>query len=188
MTIQLSTLLDELRQDHRNMAVLLDLLEREVGHIHDGEAADEELMQDIMRYLTCYSDAVHHPKEDILYASMQRIEPGLARNLERVEPEHQRLAERGDALRRDIEASTAGTPIARKQLCDEARDYLRTLRRHMAWEEEDLFRRAAQLLQSHNEITIDVSKVDESDPVFGEVRQHSFSNLLEHITVFSTPP
>ena len=108
MTIQLSTLLDDLRQDHRNMAVLLNLLEREIGHIHEGQAADEELMQDIMRYMTCYSDAVHHPKEDILYECMRRLEPGLAHNLERVEPEHQRLAERGDTLRRDIEASASG--------------------------------------------------------------------------------
>lgn len=188
MTIQLSTLLDDLRQDHRNMAVLLNLLEREIEHIHDGEAADEELMQDIMRYMTCYSDAVHHPKEDILYACMQRVDPELARNLERVEPEHQLLAERGNTLRRDIEASTSGTPIPRDRLCDEARDYLRTLRKHMAWEEEDLFRRAAQLLRSHNEMTIDVSEVDESDPVFGAARQHSYKNLLDNIRIFSTPP
>lgn len=181
MTVQLQELLDDLHEDHRNMAILLDLLEREINRIAEGGSADDELMQDVMRYLTTYADAVHHPKEDILYARMRSLQPGLARGLERVEPDHRRIAECGDALRHDIEASASGTPVERRRLVEETRDYVRTLRRHMAWEEEDMFRRAAQLLKSEGGIAMDVSEVDDSDPVFGAVRQHSFANLLRSI-------
>jgi hemerythrin-like domain-containing protein len=93
MTILMADLLDDLHEDHRNMAVMLDLLERETGRIREGEKPDYELIHDIMRYMTVYSDAVHHPKEDLLYSGMQAEEPKLAKSLERVEPEHREIAE-----------------------------------------------------------------------------------------------
>ena len=61
MTILLADLLKDLREDHRNMATMLDLLNRQIGHIRDGERPDYELIHDVMRYMTTYSDAVHHP-------------------------------------------------------------------------------------------------------------------------------
>ena len=71
MTILLADLLSDLREDHRNMAIMLDLLSQQVEHIRDGERPDYELIHDIMRYMTIYSDAVHHPKEDVLYSAMR---------------------------------------------------------------------------------------------------------------------
>ena len=186
MTIQLQTLLDDLHEDHRNMSVLLDLLEREIARMSVGGNADEELTVDIMRYLTSYADAVHHPKEDILYARMRSLQPALANGLERVEPDHRRIAERGDALRQDIEASASGTPVERRRLVEETREYVRTLRRHMAWEEEDLFRRAAELLESQRDVAMDVAEVDAADPVFGAVRQRAYANLLQSIRHLAT--
>ena len=66
MTILLADLLNDLREDHRNMSIMLDLLSSQIEHIRDGERPDYELIHDIMRYMTVYSDAVHHPKEDLL--------------------------------------------------------------------------------------------------------------------------
>ena len=62
--------LAELREDHKNMALMLNLLERESNRIYEGEEPDYELLQDIMHYMTVYPDAVHHPKEDRLYAEL----------------------------------------------------------------------------------------------------------------------
>ena len=59
------------------MAIMLDLLERETDRIRDGEKPDYELIHDIMRYMTVYSDAVHHPKEDRLYAELKSFRPDL---------------------------------------------------------------------------------------------------------------
>jgi len=75
MTILMADLLEDLREDHRNMTTMLDLLGRQVDHIRDGDRPDYELIHDIMRYMTVYSDAVHHPKEDLLYASMKAEKP-----------------------------------------------------------------------------------------------------------------
>jgi len=181
MTILLADLLDDLREDHRNMAIMLDLLSRQVGHIRDGERPDYELIHDIMRYMTVYSDAVHHPKEDLLYAGMQAEQPQLAQGLERVEPEHQEIAALGERLRNDIEAVASGATVTRERVLTDTSEYVETLRRHMAWEEDDLFRRAEDLVKSEKSMFVDISHLDTLDPVFGPEREHSFANLLQNI-------
>ncbi len=182
MTILLADLLTDLREDHRNMAVMLDLLQREAGHIRDGEEPDYELIHDIMRYLTVYSDAVHHPKEDLLFRAMRDGRPKLAVGLERVEPEHSEIAELGEALRNDVEAIASGTAaVTRDHMVADTDDYVQLQRKHMAWEEEDLFRRADALVKEESKMFVDISHLDCLDPVFGSEREHSFANLLENI-------
>jgi hemerythrin-like domain-containing protein len=181
MTILLADLLRDLREDHRNMSAMLDLLSKQINHIRDGERPDYELIHDIMRYMTIYSDAVHHPKEDLLYARMKAEQPDLAQGLERVEPEHEEIGELGETLRNDVEAVASGAAVTRDRLVEDTEEYVSTLRKHMAWEEEDLFRRAKDLVEGEAEMFIDISNFDRLDPVFGPQREHSFENLLRNI-------
>jgi hemerythrin-like domain-containing protein len=185
VSIQLADILEDLRQDHRNMSVMLDLLEREIGRVRDGRGPDYELINDIMRYLTVYSDAVHHPKEDILYRAMQDAHPDLAAGLEHVEPEHRKLAELGVTLRIGIEAIAADAPVSRSRIVANTGKYVDYLRRHMDWEERDLFPRAEALIKAETAMFVDISHLDKLDPVFGPEREHSFANLLHNIQDFS---
>jgi len=188
MTILMADLLEDLREDHRNMATMLDLLGRQVDHIRNGDRPDYELIHDIMRYMTVYSDAVHHPKEDLLYASMKAEKPDLDADLARVGPEHREIAELGETLRNDVEAVASGAAVTRERIIADTTEYVRQLRQHMAWEEEDLFRRARDLVQSEKSMSVDVSHLDTLDPVFGPEREHSFANLLRSIKDFSEVP
>jgi len=181
VTIQLADILSDLHEDHRNMTVMLDLLARETEHIREGEKPDYELMHDIMRYMTVYSDAVHHPKEDLLYGAMKKERPELAAGLEQVEPEHEEIARLGETLRNDIEAVASGAAVTRDRIIADATDYVQRLREHMAWEETDLFRRADALVQDESAMFVDISHLDHLDPVFGPERGHSFANLLQNI-------
>jgi hemerythrin-like domain-containing protein len=185
VTIQLADILSDLRQDHRNMAVMLDLLERETGRIEGGDKPDYELIHDIMRYMTVYSDAVHHPKEDVLYAAMKAERPDLAGGLELVEPEHEDLARLGESLRNDIEAIASGAAVTRNHVIEDARSYIGRLRDHMNWEEGDLFKRADSLVENEAAMFLDISHLDTLDPVFGPEREHTFANLLENIKAFA---
>jgi len=181
VTIRLADILNDLREDHRNIAIMLDLLERETGRIRDGEEPDFELIHDIMRYMTVYSDAVHHPKEDILYEAIRTGRPDLADGLEQVEPEHQELARLGEALRNDIEAIASGVAVTRDCIVADTTKYIALLRYHMDWEEGDLFGRAASLVDAEAAMFVDISRLKDLDPVFGPEREHSFANLLENI-------
>ena len=178
MSNEAAELLAELRQDHRNMAILLGLLRDETDRIDQDELPDFELLHDVMRYMTVYSDAMHHPKEDLIYDGMRQLNPELTAGLERVEEDHQEIAALGETLRDDIEAVIAGTAVTRKRVVNDARDYMRRLNKHMAWEEEDLFRRAAQQI---DDLEIDTSHLSAIDPVFGAKREASFAGLLQAI-------
>ena len=175
MSTVATELLAELRQDHRNMAILLGLLDDQTDLIGTDQTPDFELLHDIMRYMTVYSDAMHHPKEDLIYAGMVAAQPELAEGLERVEEDHEEIAALGQQLRDDIEAIIAGTAITRDKVLEDAANYMRRLKQHMAWEEEDLFRRADA--QGDN-LVIDTSHLAATDPVFGERREASFASLL----------
>jgi len=181
MTILLADLLADLREDHRNMATMLDLLERDLKRIRHSEKPDYELIHDIMRYMTVYSDAVHHPKEDLLYATMRAEDPSLATGLEKVEPEHRELAILGETLRNDVEAIASGATVTRFRLVADMTDYVERLRAHMSWEEGDLFRRADALVAAESAMFVSISHLDKLDPVFGPEREHSFANLLQSI-------
>ena len=77
-------ILAELRQDHKNMALLLNLLERESNRIYEGDDPDFDVLHDVMQYMTVYPDAVHHPKEDRLYAEVRSVRPDLASGFDRI--------------------------------------------------------------------------------------------------------
>jgi hemerythrin-like domain-containing protein len=164
--------------DHRNMSILLDMLQEEADRLEHNEDIDFELTHDIMRYMTVYSDAIHHPREDLVYAGLLAAEPKLAEGLEVVEEQHQELAELGGQLRADIAAVLSGTAITRARIVADTRSYVHRLRQHMAWEEEDMFRRVDAKAET---IEIDDTHLKASDPVFGKKREAEFTGLYEAI-------
>jgi hemerythrin-like domain-containing protein len=181
VTHKIAQILEQLREDHRNMAIMLTLLESEGSRIHAGDEPDFELLHDILSYLTVYSDAVHHPKEDLIYAKLWSRGPQLSSGLERIEDEHRELAELGQILRRDFEAIVAGAAVTRDRVIADTFTYAERLRNHMRWEEEDLFLRADEVAASAEDVKVDASHLSTDDPVFGEAPEAIFDNLLRSI-------
>jgi len=181
MTIKLSQVLAELREDHRNLRLLLNLLESESESVTVDDEPDFELLRDIMQYMTVYSDAVHHPKEDLVYGLIREHDAELATDLERVEPEHLQIAELGTTLRNDIEAIISGTAVTRDKLHSDLQGYVTLLRRHMRWEEDELFPKADALASVKTAVGISVALFPDDDPLFGATTAASFTNLLTYL-------
>lgn len=178
MAADTQNLLEELREDHRNMARVLDVLAGIVQSARSGTDPDFELVVEIMRYMTVYPDAVHHPKEDIIYAELKASRPDLAEGLEDVPSEHREIADLGTRLRDEAVAITAGAAVRREHFVDDANRYLEKLRQHMQWEEKDLFRRIDTMLEE----TPPAPRADEfghiQDPVFELEVEAAFRRLL----------
>jgi len=180
-----STIIAELRTDHKNMALMLNLLERESNRIYEGQEPDYELLQDIMHYMTVYPDAVHHPKEDRLYAELKAFRPDLSTGFKRITMDHRHIAELSLKLRTDIESINLGNPIRRNAVVADALRYVNTLRGHMQWEELDLFRRVDEMIdQGHNALD-SANFRHRSDPVFGPEVEENFGRLVESVEAYS---
>ena len=174
-------ILRELREDHRNMAIVLDVLAEVIEEAAAGNDPDFELVDEIMRYMTVYPDAVHHPKEDILYAQLQRERPDLADGLDDVPADHHAIAELGTALRDDVEAINAGGAVRREKLVEDMSNYVDRLRRHMNWEEGDLFKRIDSMLDDQDR-AVDVSQFEHSkDPIFDLEIESGFQRLMSSL-------
>jgi hemerythrin-like domain-containing protein len=176
-----ATILAELRQDHRNMAVMLNMLERESNRLYEGEEPDYELLHDIMHYMTVYPDTVHHPKEDRIYAELKAARPDLSTGFERITMDHRHIAELSIKLRDDIAAILSGNPVKRKGVVADALRYVNTLRGHMQWEELDLFRRIDAMIREGHEELESANFAHEADPLFGPEVEHNFGRLAESI-------
>jgi len=183
METESRTLMQELRADHRNMAIILDLLHDIAEQASAGQDPDFELFDEIMRYMTVYPDAVHHPKEDIMYEQLRSKRPDLAEGLEDVPVDHREIAELGSSLRDDVEAINAGAAVRREKLVEDTTQYVERLRAHMSWEERDLFKRIDSMLDSEPQ-EFDVAEFEHiKDPVFELEIEAGFRRLLSSLKV-----
>ena len=169
-----STVIAELRTDHKNMALMLNLLERESNLIYEGKEPDYELLWDIMHYMTVYPDAVHHPKEDRLYAELKAVRPDLSTGFERITMDHRHIAELSVTLRADIESINLGNPVRLNAIVADTLRYVNKLRGHMQWEELDLFRRVDEMIRLGHDVLDTANFVHGSDPVFGSEVEENF--------------
>ncbi len=183
-----STVIAELRTDHKNMALMLNLLERESNLIYEGKEPDYELLQDIMHYMTVYPDAVHHPKEDRLYAELKAVRPDLSIGFERITMDHRHIAELSVTLRADIESINLGNPVRRNAIVADALRYVNMLRGHMQWEELDLFRRVDEMIRLGHDVLDTANFVHGSDPVFGSEVEENFGRLVKSVEAYSAAP
>lgn len=181
MTRHVSEVLDELRDDHRNLTVLLNILEREIAHLKDREDPDYDLLHDIMLYMTGYPDAVHHKKEDWVYARMAAVRSGMQRDLARIEHDHAEISNLGNKLLSDIKAIQSGTVMRRFDVVEDARRYLVRQRDHMRWEDEKLFA-MIEGLKAELDLSEPPSNVGTmADPIFGKTVESGFRRLFEAI-------
>ncbi len=171
-------LLDELREDHRNMALVLNVLDNIIASARSGENPDFELVDEIMRYMTVYPDAVHHPKEDVIYSELKKGRPDLVDGLDDVPTDHREIAELGTKLRDDVEAVIAGAAVRREHFVEDASEYVRRLREHIKWEEEDLFQRVEEMIKE-DAVAVDIDQFQHiKDPVFELEVESAFRRLL----------
>jgi len=168
----------ELREDHRNMAVVLNLLDTLVEEMEAGKDPDFELFDEIMRYMTVYPDAVHHPKEDVVYEQLRQKRPDLSEHLDHVPDDHNDIAHLGSLLRDEIEAVNAGAAVRRDKMIEDTAAYVSRLRNHMQWEEEDLFKRIDKMLDAEPQ-TVNVSEYGHiKDPVFELEIEAGFRRMI----------
>ncbi len=163
------------------MSLLLDMIETETNRMYSGDGADLDLIHDIMIYMTSYPDAVHHPKEDRLYAELKAARPDLSQGMSKVTSEHRSIAEQGQALLVAIEQHVVSNADHENTIIENSLRYVDALRKHMHWEEHDLFRRVEKMIREGHDVVDTAVFVQLSDPVFGARVEKVFARLYDCI-------
>ena len=178
--------IDRLQQDHANFARLLKVLDSALARVEAFEHEDGEVMRDVMHYITRYSDQIHHPTEDLVYARLADKSPAAREQLAEVPRDHEALANESRALSDIFERIVDGDLVERQVVINEGRHFVEHLRKHMLLEEQHLFPAARNVLDDEDLGEVEQILQDSRDPIFGDVVDDDFKDLLEHIRREST--
>lgn len=173
--------IDRLRADHQHMGLLLDVLERELDIVEKAGNADFAIMRDVMQYLTRYSDKVHHPMEDLVYARLVDRSPKARQDLASVPEQHERIVRDSALLLDTVSMIADGGMTLRAAILRAGRRYVADLRKHIEMEEAHLFPLVLRILDRADLAEVARILDEQKDPVFGDVVEADFQVLYAHI-------
>lgn len=177
----MSDIMEQLKTDHRNIARLLNTLERQIDVVREERNADFDLMHDIMTYMTHYPDHTHHPMEDLVFERLVVYDEDAQGIVARLEREHVALGEKGQRFQEMLRHVVDGALVERDVLENAGRDYVAFLRSHMEIEDSDAFPRAENALSAEDWEQIAAGFEARIDPVFGPVVSEEFRALFDYI-------
>jgi hemerythrin-like domain-containing protein len=153
--------------DHRNMAKIIDSLERQISLLDQGGASDHNLINNILEYILDYPTQVHHPVEDLVYGELKIRNPAIARTLDGIEEEHAELEKQTRQFAQAVDRALQGEEVPRQWLAHLGRNLIDRLHRHMSAEERTLFPAARSSLTSTDWANIALVLGAPDDPLFG---------------------
>src|SRR3954447_8628585 len=98
-----ATVVHLIGEEHRTIARLLDLIEREVSAFAAGETPDLDLLASILRYTQEYPDRFHHPKEDLIFRKLKERNSAAAATVDAVLQEHEAVGQYSEDFAKLIE-------------------------------------------------------------------------------------
>lgn len=142
----MTSLIDELRNDHQRFRRYLIWFSEEVSKLGSAGSPDYLLLNMLSTYFADYPDEIHHKKEDILYAHLVKRAKCNRVPLENLQEQHHDLSIRANTFSRIVGAIINNEQLPVAEIASEAYSYSRLLSSHMIREEEILFRPSLKLL------------------------------------------
>jgi|SRR5579863_6338712 len=138
--------LDLLRQDHRNMATLLRMLDQQIGEFRGGGRPDYDVIAGILDYFLSFPDACHHPREDLIFARLRDRDPQAIEAIDDLQSEHRQLAAAARNFLAALRAVLEEAEIPRHAFYERARRFIDRQRLHIGMEESTFFPAAERAL------------------------------------------
>jgi hemerythrin-like domain-containing protein len=178
----MADLLDRWDREHRNFSRLLDVFDGQLALLREDAEPNYELMLDIMDYLTSYSDRVHNPKEDLIFAEVGKRVPAARQAAEELMQQHREMAENGADLHVRLQSILNGMIESRESIEQAGRQYVAAFRGHIDKEYRELFPAAREALSSEDWNRIEAeSGLQEADPLTGERLDQQYAALRREI-------
>ena len=177
----MASVVEALREEHRNIARLLDALEHQTKMLAGATGPDYEILQGIANYFCNYPDRCHHPKEDAVLKRLRARHPEEAAAIGDLAREHRDAAARAHRFRDNVHALFRDAVMPRDTIVGAARSFIEAERRHMRMEEEHFFPVAEKKLAPEDWQSIEEQLRKERDPLFGERVEEEFSWLRERL-------
>lgn len=177
----MNRVVDSIRQDHVNLAKLLNAVERQLALFDKGETPDYDIIRGVADYCLNYPDLYHHPKEDVIFQHLRRRDPLVVQQVGNLDAEHQALAALTRHFADAVHNVLRDAEVSREAFDKAARDFLGTYRAHMRKEEEVFLPAAERALDEADWREVEAQMAQHEDPVFGPGGEKRFKELRQHI-------
>ena len=174
-------IIERLSREHRNIELLLAVLERELEVFDRGSRPDYEVIRAIISYFELYPEVYHHPQEDLVFAKLKLRDPAAAAKVGDLAVEHQKGAERLRCVAQAVDSVLADREILRQNVDHIVRDFIEHQRHHIMMEDRDFFPAALKALEPQDWTEIASASIDPEDPLFHEAAEETFSALRARI-------
>ena len=173
--------IEELEIDHRNMRLLLAIIEEEMDAYRRGGTPDFDLLHLIVDYILNYPEISHHPREDAIYDVLLRRDPMGAAAVGNLMEEHRQLSGLTHRLAAAVANVERDVEMPKDWLDALVREYVARNRTHMLAEEQHFFRRAIAALSDADWAEIDAKLQRLIDPLFGGKVTQDYVRLHQRI-------
>ena len=163
----LGGIVEQLNSEHHYFSALLDQLEVESERLQPGKIPDYPLLLDIVDYLVNYPDQFHHPREDLLFGELLKVDKHFATDLKRLTREHKTLRSYNDSLFAELNRIADGRPANRPELRRSLQRYIDGYRKHMDFESKSIFPKAKGSLNAQAMARLHEKTSAIDDPLFG---------------------
>jgi hemerythrin-like domain-containing protein len=174
-------IIDRLCREHRNIEMLLAVLERELEVFDRGDRPDYEVVRGVISYFELYPEVYHHPQEDLVFAKLKIRDPAAAAKVGNLALEHQKGAQRLRRVAQAIDSVLADREVLRQNVDKIVRDFIEHERRHIAMEDRDFFPAALEALEPQDWTEIASAMTSYEDPLFSEAAEETFDALRTRI-------
>ncbi|NJO33054.1 MAG: hypothetical protein HC869_07760 [Rhodospirillales bacterium] len=144
----MARIIDQLQMDHRNMRLLLGILEEQLDLYSAGSPPDFDLIEQIIDYTLHYPSLIHHPREDLLFRRLLARDPGSRPVIGDLIADHAELAKLVQRLAAAVHNIARDVELPREWFENLVRDYVAKTRQHMEAEERSLFPRLLATLDN----------------------------------------
>ena len=174
--------IQDLRQDHQNIARLLALMKNSVQLIKKGMATEHLLLlQECVDYIAAFPDAVHHPKEEILLQQLLARNESSKEVVDRLHTEHVALAKSTTNLIEVLSAIEADHIVPYHQLSLTCMEYIDYQFSHMRYEEESVFPLIEQTLTLDDWKAVIKKMPTDEDPLLHSNAKQTYVTLYSKI-------
>jgi len=174
-------IIDILRQEHRNLEKLLQVMEHQLEVFDRGERPDYEVLGAVLDFFKNYPDRCHHPKEDIIYERFKTADPKRAGSIADLQAEHREGAKRLHRVADTIDSVLNDQALERQSVDRVIRDFIDNERKHIALEDEVVFPAIVETLRSQDWAEIALKLADRYGPPSETDFEEQFSTLRRNI-------
>jgi hemerythrin-like domain-containing protein len=177
----MTQLIEMLCEEHRNIEMLLTVLERELDVFDHCERPDYEIVQAVIRYFQDYPDRFHHPKEDLIFDKLKVRDPAAVANIGDLEAEHLDGSRRLERVAKTVNGILIEQEVLREKVATIVRDFIDSERLHISMEERVFFPSAISALQLEDWAEIEAKVSNQEAPLFDKDSEANFNSLRQHI-------